>query len=39
MVKAAWFSNYAPNEQPDPFDRIVQSWDTANKAGELRPPP
>jgi hypothetical protein len=39
MVKAAWFSNYAPNERPDPFDRIVQSWDTANKASELRPPP
>jgi phage terminase large subunit-like protein len=39
MVKAAWFRNYAPNEQPDGFDRIVQSWDTANKASELRPPP
>jgi hypothetical protein len=35
MVKAAWFRNYAPNEQPDKFDRIVQSWDTANKATEL----
>ena len=35
MVKAAWFRNYAPNERPDKFDRIVQSWDTANKASEL----
>jgi len=35
MVKAAWFRNYAPNERPDKFDRVVQSWDTANKASEL----
>jgi predicted phage terminase large subunit-like protein len=35
MVKAAWFRNYAPNERPDKFERIVQSWDTANKASEL----
>jgi hypothetical protein len=35
MVKAAWFRNYAANERPDQFDRIVQSWDTANKASEL----
>ena len=35
MVKAAWFRNYAANERPDPFDRVVQSWDTANKASEL----
>ena len=35
MVKAAWFRSYAPNERPDKFDRIVQSWDTANKASEL----
>jgi predicted phage terminase large subunit-like protein len=39
MVKAAWFGNYAPNERPDKFDRIVQSWDTANKATELSPHP
>jgi predicted phage terminase large subunit-like protein len=24
-----------PNERPEKFDRIVQSWDTANKASEL----
>ena len=35
MIKAAWFKSYEANEQPDPFDRIVQSWDTANKATEL----
>jgi len=35
LVKAAWFRNYAPNERPDQFDRVVQSWDTANKASEL----
>jgi predicted phage terminase large subunit-like protein len=35
MVKPAWFRRYASNERPDEFDRIVQSWDTANKASEL----
>jgi predicted phage terminase large subunit-like protein len=35
MVKAAWFRTYAPNERPAVFDRVVQSWDTANKATEL----
>src|SRR5271155_4188117 len=35
MVKAAWFRSHTPNERPDKFDRIVQSWDTANKASEL----
>jgi predicted phage terminase large subunit-like protein len=34
-VKAAWFRRYAPNERPEEFDRVVQSWDTANKASEL----
>jgi predicted phage terminase large subunit-like protein len=34
-IKAVWFRSYAPNERPDKFDRIVQSGDTANKAGEL----
>jgi predicted phage terminase large subunit-like protein len=29
--------NYAANELPEKFDQIVQSWDTANKAGELAP--
>jgi predicted phage terminase large subunit-like protein len=35
MVKAAWFRRYAPNERPEEFDRVVQSWDTAKKASEL----
>ena len=35
MVKAAWFRRYAEGERPAEFDRVVQSWDTANKASEL----
>ena len=35
MIKAAWFRRYAEGERPAEFDRIVQSWDTANKASEL----
>ena len=35
MVKAGWFRSYAANERPEKFDRVVQSWDTANKASEL----
>src|SRR5260370_5069799 len=35
MVKGGGFRTYAPNERPAAFDRIVQSWDTANKATEL----
>jgi len=35
LVKGAWFRSYAPNERPDRFDHIVQSWDTGNKASEL----
>jgi predicted phage terminase large subunit-like protein len=34
MVKEEWFKIYGPNEKPDTFDAIVQSWDTANKAAE-----
>jgi hypothetical protein len=29
MIKAVWFRSYAPNERPEKFDRVVQSWDTA----------
>jgi hypothetical protein len=39
MVKAVWFRSYAANERPEKFERIVQSWDTANKASELSPHP
>jgi predicted phage terminase large subunit-like protein len=35
LVKAEWFKRYRQNERPERFDRIVQSWDTANKATEL----
>jgi len=35
LVKAEWFKRYREEELPKPFDRIVQSWDTANKATEL----
>jgi len=35
LVKAEWFKTYAPGEQPAKFDRIIQSWDTANKCTEL----
>src|SRR6267378_3087925 len=35
LVKAEWFKRYRDNELPERFDRIVQSWDTANKATEL----
>jgi hypothetical protein len=34
LVKPAWFRHYATAELPS-FDRIVQSWDTANKATGL----
>ena len=34
MIKAAWFPRYQPGNLP-PFERIVQSWDTANKPSEL----
>ena len=34
MVKRAWFRSYQPFEVMNP-DRIVQSWDTAAKMGEL----
>ena len=35
MVKTQWLKYYAPNELPERFDTIVQSWDTANKPTEL----
>ena len=35
LVKAEWFKRYRENERPERFDRIVQSWDTADKATEL----
>src|SRR5207248_2556145 len=35
LVKEAWFKRYGENERTERFERIVQSWDTANKATEL----
>jgi predicted phage terminase large subunit-like protein len=35
MVKEAWFRRYRPSGRPETFDRIIQSWDTANKPSEL----
>ena len=35
MVKREWLKFYGPNDLPERFDQIVQSWDTANKPGEL----
>src|SRR5260370_3681151 len=35
MVKAEWFKRYGANQLPERFERIVQSWDTANKATEV----
>jgi predicted phage terminase large subunit-like protein len=35
LVKAEWFKRYSENERPERFERIVQSWDTGNKASEL----
>ena len=35
LVKAVWFPRYRLDELPPRFERVVQSWDTANKASEL----
>jgi len=35
IVKREWLKFYTPGEQPERFDVIVQSWDTANKDSEL----
>ena len=35
LVKADWFKRYRESELPERFDRIAQSWDTANKVTEL----
>src|SRR6202048_4579612 len=35
LVKAEWFKHYGEKERSERFERIVQSWDTANKATEL----
>ena len=35
MIKTGWLEYYEPGREPEKFRRIFQSWDTANKAGEL----
>ena len=35
IIKADWLCYYTPEEKPEKFDTIVQSWDTANKESEL----
>jgi predicted phage terminase large subunit-like protein len=35
LIKENWFKRYHPAELPLTFDVIFQSWDTANKPGEL----
>jgi predicted phage terminase large subunit-like protein len=35
IIKAKWLRYCAPADWPTSFDRIVQSWDTANKATEI----
>jgi predicted phage terminase large subunit-like protein len=35
MVKLSWFKKYTAADLPDTFEMVFQSWDTANKAGEL----
>jgi predicted phage terminase large subunit-like protein len=34
MIREAWFPRFLEAERPQ-FERIIQSWDTANKASEL----
>ena len=35
MVKREWLQWYVPGDQPARYDRVLQSWDTANKSSEL----
>ena len=35
IVKRDWLRFYGPDERPERFDVVVQSWDTANKDSEL----
>ena len=34
LVKIEWFRRYRPSDLPARFDRILQSWDTANTISE-----
>jgi phage terminase large subunit-like protein len=35
MVRTDWLRYYEPVDLPERFTCVVQSWDTANKSGEL----
>jgi predicted phage terminase large subunit-like protein len=35
MIKRDWLKYYDPDERPSTFGCVLQSWDTANKSGEL----
>jgi predicted phage terminase large subunit-like protein len=35
VVKREWLKFYSPAEKPPKFERVIQSWDTANKDTEL----
>jgi predicted phage terminase large subunit-like protein len=35
IVKTEWFKYYEPSDLPSGFSFVLQSWDTANKSGEL----
>src|SRR6185437_4706645 len=35
MIKKEWFKTYRSLDLPESFDLVFQSWDTANKAGDL----
>jgi predicted phage terminase large subunit-like protein len=35
IVKSEWLRYYSPEERPASFSLVFQSWDTANKSGEL----
>lgn len=35
MVKRGWFKSDTEADQPERFDLVLQSWDTANKPAEL----
>jgi predicted phage terminase large subunit-like protein len=35
IIKTSWLRYCTPEERPSRFSTIIQSWDTANKSGEL----
>jgi predicted phage terminase large subunit-like protein len=35
IVQRKWLRFYSPQDKPEQFDQIIQSWDTANKDTEL----